>query len=130
MNVARIPTKLFCAAAAALSVSWPAFALDAGAQPDFATLEASQNAANATPGVRSVPGRTIPVPNTASPALQATIAAPYRVPAWDANPKSAADWKDLINKLAAAAAACRRAYAKSLASRWSLPPSAASRPSC
>ena len=59
--------------------------------PDFTALEAAQNAANAKAGPRTVPGRVIPVPTTASPQLQATIAAPYRVPAWDANPKSAAE---------------------------------------
>jgi epsilon-lactone hydrolase len=75
------------------------------AGPDFATLEAAQNAANAKPGPRTVPGRVIPVPGTASPELQATIAAPYRAPAWNANPKSAAEWKELISRLAAAAAA-------------------------
>src|SRR3984957_12088911 len=82
--------------------------------PDFATLEAAQNAANAKAGPRTVPGRVIPVPTTASPQLQATIAAPYRVPAWDANPKSAAEWKDLINKLAATAAAAQKAVREKL----------------
>jgi acetyl esterase/lipase len=47
----------------------------------------------------------IPVPPTASPQLQAIIAAPYQVPVWDANPKNAAEWKDLIARRAAAAAA-------------------------
>jgi epsilon-lactone hydrolase len=80
----------------------PAMALEG--PNDFATLEAAQNAANGNPGARVVPGRSIPVPSTVSPELQATIAAPYRVPAWDANPQSTAEWKELINKLAAAAA--------------------------
>ena len=53
-------------------------------------IEATQNAANKQAGPRYVPGRSIPVPNTASPSLQTTIAAPYRVPAWDADPKDAA----------------------------------------
>jgi epsilon-lactone hydrolase len=88
---------------AALTV--PAMALEA--VNDFATLEASQNAANAKPGARVVPGRSIPVPSTASPELQAAIAAPYRLPAWNANPKSAAEWKELVNKLAAAGAAAQ-----------------------
>jgi acetyl esterase/lipase len=74
---------------------------------DFATLEASQSAANAQPGPRTVPGRSIPVPSTASPELQANIAAPYRAPAWNANPKSAAEWKEIVNKLAAGAAAAQ-----------------------
>ena len=79
-----------------------------GASPDFAALEAAQNAANAMPGPRTVPGRSIPVPRTASPELQATIAAPYRVPNWNANPKNAAEWKELINGLAVAGASARR----------------------
>jgi epsilon-lactone hydrolase len=48
------------------------------------------------------------VPTTASPELQATIAAPYRVPNWNANPKNAAEWKQLINGLAVAGASARR----------------------
>ena len=77
-------------------------------EPDFATIEAQENAANNKPGPRTVPGRAIPVPGTVSPQLQATIAAPYRIPAWDADPKSAAEWKDLITRLADAGAAARR----------------------
>ena len=71
----------------------------------FSDLEATQNAANSKPGPRSLPARVIPVPDTASPQLQAAIAAPYRLPAWNANPKSAAEWKDLVAKLAAISAA-------------------------
>jgi epsilon-lactone hydrolase len=82
----------------------PALALE----PDFATIEAQENAANGKPGPRTVPGRAIPVPGTVSPQLQSTIAAPYRIPAWDADPKSAAEWKGLITKLADAGAAARR----------------------
>ena len=55
-----------------------------------------------------MPGRSIPVPTTTSPELQATIAAPYRVPNWNANPKNAAEWKELINGLAVAGASARR----------------------
>jgi epsilon-lactone hydrolase len=77
-------------------------------EPDFATVEAQENAANSKPGPRTVPGRAIPVPGTVSPQLQSTIAAPYRIPAWDADPKSAAEWKDLITKLADAGIAARR----------------------
>jgi epsilon-lactone hydrolase len=40
--------------------------------------------------------------------LRAAIAAPYRVPAWDADPKSAAEWKELISNLADAGAQARR----------------------
>jgi len=72
--------------------------------PEFSHLEATQNAANKKAGPRSVPARMIPVPNTVSPQLKATIAAPYRL-VWDANPESAADWKELVAKLAAVVAA-------------------------
>lgn len=43
-----------------------------------------------------------------SPQLRAAIAAPYRVPTWDADPKSAAEWKELISKLADAGRQARR----------------------
>jgi acetyl esterase/lipase len=74
---------------------------------EYATLEAAQNAANAMAGARTVPGRVIPVPSTASRELQASIAAPYRVPNWNADPKSAEEWKELVNKLASASAAAQ-----------------------
>src|SRR5262245_643918 len=76
--------------------------------PDFASLEAAQTSANAKPGARTVPGRAIPVPPTASPQLQAMIAAPYRVPGWNADPRGAAEWKELISSRAAVAAAAAK----------------------
>ena len=104
----RIPlcsafTSLFLAAALAA----PTMAQIAGRQADtnFATVEAQQNAANAQPGPRTVPGRSIPVPDTVSPELRADIAAPYRLPNWNANPKSAMEWKQLVAGLAARGAA-------------------------
>jgi monoterpene epsilon-lactone hydrolase len=92
------------AAFTAIASVRPALSLD----PDFAAIEAQENAANSKPGPRVVPGRAIPVPGTVSPQLQATIAAPYRIPAWDADPKNAAEWKDLITRLADAGSAARR----------------------
>ena len=91
----------------ALAASAPAQAVVVDASPaaDFAALEAVQSEANATSGPRAVPARSIPVPGTVSPELQALAAAPYRVPAWNANPKSAGEWKDLVAKLAARGAA-------------------------
>lgn len=82
--------------------------------PGFAELEAALNAANARPGPRTVPGRTIPVPETVSPRLQAAIAAPYRLPAWNADPGSAAGWKELVARLAAAGAAAQPALRERL----------------
>jgi hypothetical protein len=64
--------------------------------------------ANKQAGPRYVLGRSIPLPSTVSPSLQATIAAPYRVPAWDANPKDATDWKTLISTLGDGTAAATR----------------------
>ncbi len=75
----------------------------------FAALEAPQQAANSGPGPRTVPGRVIPVPDDVSPQLQAAIGAGYRSPAWNLNPKSAAEWKDMVAKLAAPAAAAQPA---------------------
>jgi epsilon-lactone hydrolase len=54
------------------------------------------------------------VPQTASPQLQAMIAGPYRVPGWDADPKSAAEWKELIAARAAPAAAAAKAAREKL----------------
>jgi acetyl esterase/lipase len=78
------------------------------AQPapsDFATLEAAMGAANAHAGPRIAPAKTIPVPDTVSPEFKAVIAAPYRVPAWNADPKTADEWRTLVARLAAAVAA-------------------------
>jgi epsilon-lactone hydrolase len=86
------------------------------AEPDsgFATIEARQNAANAQAGPRTVPGRNIPVPDTVSPELRADIAAPYRLPNWNANPKSASEWKELVASLAARSAAAQPAIREML----------------
>jgi acetyl esterase/lipase len=67
--------------------------------PDFAALEMLQNGANAKPGPRSVPGRTIRVPDDVSPAAQALIAGPYNA-TWNVNPSSAEEWRALVRKLA------------------------------
>jgi epsilon-lactone hydrolase len=109
MKISPLSAVVPLALSAALAL--PTLAQDAAVQrnpaADFAALETAQNAANAKAGPRTVPGRSIPVPSTASPELQVSIAGPYRVPAWNANPKTAAEWRELINKLAAAGAAAR-----------------------
>jgi epsilon-lactone hydrolase len=69
-------------------------------EPNFSALEASQNAANAASGPRALPARIVPVPQDIGPAAQALVAAPYRLPAWNANPASAEDWRVLVKKLA------------------------------
>ena len=85
-------------AAAVMTVTAPALADNAA----FSTLEAPQSAANTAAGPRTVPGRAIPVPNEPdlSPAAQALVAAPYRMPAWNANPPDADAWRALVKKLA------------------------------
>jgi epsilon-lactone hydrolase len=110
MKISPLSAAIPLALTAALAL--PALAQLAGGQSaptsDFATQEAQMNAANGKPGPRTVPGRSIPVPDTASPQLQASIAGAYRVPSWNANPKSAAEWKELIAKLADAGAGARK----------------------
>ena len=43
---------------------------------------------------REIPARTIPVPDTVSPEMQAVIAAPLSN--WDVHPKTAQEWKDMV----------------------------------
>ena len=85
--------------ALALCLATPA----AAQVPAFATLEGPQSAANAAPGPRTVPTRAIPVPDDLSPAAHALVAAPYRVPAWNANPATPDEWRALVRRLADAA---------------------------
>ena len=54
-------------------------------------------------GPRMLPARTLPVPDTVSTALQARIAASYP-PGWDVIPQTAAAWKKLAARSAAAVA--------------------------
>jgi monoterpene epsilon-lactone hydrolase len=109
MKITRLYAVIPLALAAALASA--AVAQDAvvgrSMTAEYATLEAAQNAANGMAGPRTVPGRSIPVPNTASRELQVSIAAPYRVPNWNADPKSPEEWKELVNKLASASAAAQ-----------------------
>jgi epsilon-lactone hydrolase len=80
-----------------------AFAMTTGAfaqSPDFSVLEPSQNAANAASGPRTLPAKIVPVPQDIGPAAQALVAAPYRLPAWNANPATAEEWRTLVKKLA------------------------------
>lgn len=91
---AAIPAALAQQAAPAMPVAPEGRA----ASEQFA---AQQAAANSKPGARQRPGETIPVPvEGVSPAAQALIAAPFP-PHFNANPKSAAEWKDLIERRAA-----------------------------
>jgi monoterpene epsilon-lactone hydrolase len=105
---------VFCAGVAApIAHAEDACVVKAG-EHDFAAIEPLLNAANSKPGPRAVPARTIPLPTTTSSRFRAMVAAPYRVPAWNANPKSAAEWKELVAKLAAAGAALQPALREKL----------------
>src|SRR5262249_44085462 len=114
MKAIRLAALVRLALTVALALPVLTRTATAETSPDFAALEAAENAANAAPGPRTVPGRSIPVPGTASPELQATTAAPFRVPNWNANPKSADEWKALINRLATAAAANQKTVREKL----------------
>src|SRR5260221_4255879 len=78
----------------------------AHAQPaGYPATAAAQAAANAQPGARRSPAHISPAPsNEVSSQMQAMIAAPYP-PHFNADPKDAAEWKELINRRAALAAA-------------------------
>ncbi len=54
---------------------------------------------SALENVRQVPARALPVPETASPALQAVIGAPLP-PFWNKHPKSAQEWKEFVQQRA------------------------------
>ena len=74
------------------------------ASADYAETAAAQAAANSKPGLRHAPPRDIPVPtDEVSPQEQAVIGAPY-LPIFNAHPKDAAEWKELVNRLADAGA--------------------------
>ena len=95
-----IPSRLTTAALAlslAMALAGPAMA------QAFQALEAPQNAANNKPGPRSLPARIIPVPTDTDPATATMAGAPYRLPAWNANPANAEEWRALVKKLADAA---------------------------
>ncbi|MGI4950267.1 MAG: alpha/beta hydrolase [Janthinobacterium lividum] len=99
MTRIRNLARSVAAATVASLLSLPALAQT----PGFAALEGPQNAANAAAGPRTVPMKVIPVPQAVGPAGQALVAAPYRVPAWNANPASADEWRALVKRLADAA---------------------------
>jgi epsilon-lactone hydrolase len=83
-------------------------------ESSFEQLASAQDSANHQTGPRFVPARSIPVPSTISPLLQSAIAAPYRVPAWNADPVDMAGWKALINDLGAQTAKATRELEKHL----------------
>jgi acetyl esterase/lipase len=84
---------------ALFALSGPAF--PQAAAPDFASVSAAENAANAQPGPRTTPAKVIPVPTDISPAMQAVVAGPFRAGSWDVDPKSADEWKQYVAAAAA-----------------------------
>jgi hypothetical protein len=83
-------------------------------ESSFEQLASTQESANHQMGPRFVPARSIPVPSTVSPLLQSAIAAPYRVPAWNADPVDMTGWKALINDLGAQTTTSTREFEKHL----------------
>lgn len=68
---------------------------------EFDSLAAAEASANSVPGERSVPAGILPVPTAdISAQVQTLIALPFP-PHMNANPKNAAEWKDLIERRAA-----------------------------
>ena len=95
-NILNIVVWLFACAAIPAAYAQPA---------GYADTAAAQAAANAQPGARRSPAHVSPPPsNEVSPQMQGMIAAPYP-PHFNADPKDAAEWKELINRRAALAAA-------------------------
>ena len=76
--------------------------LAAGAAIAFASPAFAQNAAPLAP--REVPTKSIPVPGTVSPAMQAIVAQPLRTN-WDKPPTTPAGWTELVKQLESATSA-------------------------
>jgi monoterpene epsilon-lactone hydrolase len=77
----------------------------AAAQANYDQTAAAQAAANGKPGARTLPAHVLQVPTAEiSPQVQALIVGPYP-PHMNADPKDAAEWKELINRRAAQAIA-------------------------
>jgi epsilon-lactone hydrolase len=107
VSLSRLTLLSFALSVATLAPLWaqqpaPGSApVSAPASARFDQLAGPQAAENSKPGARHVPVRDIPVPTQeVSPELQALIAAPYP-PHMNADPKNAAEWKELINRRAA-----------------------------
>jgi epsilon-lactone hydrolase len=80
--------------------------------PDYDQTASTEGAANAKPGPRRTTSHVIPVPTTeVSSQVQALISAPY-TPFFDAHPKDAAAWKELVDNVAAGSLAALPALEK------------------
>jgi monoterpene epsilon-lactone hydrolase len=67
----------------------------------IAIVVPSAAAQNDTAGPRDLPARVVPVPDTVSPQMRKLIAAPLN-PTWNVIPKTAEEWKALVDAGAAA----------------------------
>lgn len=86
--------------AASVTLTTPILAEQPISPQDYAVRASAQTAANAAPGARRSPAQTSPTPtDDVSPQQQALISAPYP-PHFNADPKSAEEWKMLINQRA------------------------------
>jgi monoterpene epsilon-lactone hydrolase len=63
------------------------------------TTALATGSGSALENARQVPARALPVPDTASPAMQAVIGAPL-APYWNTHPKSAQEWKAFVQQRA------------------------------
>jgi threonine synthase len=68
-----------------------------GLMTGLAAAPAMAQQAQPQSGARQLPARTIPVPDTVSPQMQAIIARPLN-PIWNVVPKTAAEWKAVVAK--------------------------------
>ncbi len=103
-----------------LILAFTALAFPAAAQtpPGYDQLAPAQAAANAQPGARHAPAHVDPVPREeVSPQLQALIGNPYP-PTFNADPKSADDWKKLIEMRVAPTIAAVPALAEKLGVKY------------
>ena len=66
----------------------------------YPALQEAVGRLNQSPGPRTVPGRTIPVPGSVSAAFGRTIALPYRDSEWKLDPPDAAGWRQAVADLA------------------------------
>ena len=95
-RIAVLSLALIAALASALPI-----ARQAAAQANYDQTVAAQAAANSRAGARTLPTHVLQVPIAEiSPQVQALIVGPYP-PHMNADPKDAAEWKELINRRAA-----------------------------
>ena len=84
-------------AVVAVALALPAY----GQSADYDATAKAQGAANSKPGPRHAPARDVPVPTAdVSPQEQAIVAGPY-LPIFNAHPRNATEWKELVDRLAA-----------------------------